>query len=115
MQQASTYHQEIFAIIQVVSKSRQYLLGHRFSIITDQQALRNLTSQTIQSPKQQKWLGKLVGYDFTIEYRSGKKNGVVDALPRVPESAYMAIMGCVTTFVTQLPLLNTTEPELLAL
>lgn len=115
MQQASTYHREMFAIIQAVSKWRQYLLGRRFTIITDQQALRNLTNQTIQTPEQQKWLGKLVGYDFIIEYRPGKNNGTADALSRAPASAYMAITGCVPTIVTDLRFLNTTDPELLAL
>lgn len=54
MQRASTYHREMFAIIEVVSKWRQYLLGRRFTIITDQQSLKSLTNQTIQTLKQQK-------------------------------------------------------------
>ena len=64
MQQASTYHREMFAITQAVSKWRQYLLGRQFTILTDQQSLRNLTTQ--QTPEHQKWLTKLVGYDFRI-------------------------------------------------
>lgn len=69
MQGASTYHREMFAITQAVSKWRQYLLRCKFTIFTDQQSLRNLTNQTIQTPEQQKWLSKLVGYDFQIIYR----------------------------------------------
>ena len=43
----------MFAITQAVSKWRQYLLGRQFTILTDQQSLRNLTTQTIR-PEQQK-------------------------------------------------------------
>lgn len=44
MQRASTYHREMFAITQAVSRWRQYLLGRQFMIFTDQQSLRNLTT-----------------------------------------------------------------------
>ncbi|XP_070001858.1 uncharacterized protein [Nicotiana sylvestris] len=48
MQQASTYVREMLAITQAVSKWRQYLLKRCFTIITDQQALRNLTNQQMK-------------------------------------------------------------------
>ncbi|KAJ0524209.1 putative nucleotidyltransferase, Ribonuclease H [Helianthus annuus] len=47
MQHASTYHREMYAITQAISKWRQYLLGHRFTIITDQQSLKQLQGQVI--------------------------------------------------------------------
>ena len=47
MQKASTYHREMYAITQAVSKWRKYLRGRRFTIITDQQSLKNLTEQVI--------------------------------------------------------------------
>lgn len=31
---------------------------------------------------QQKWVSKLMGYDFIVEYKKGKENLVADALPR---------------------------------
>lgn len=72
MQNAATYNREMFAITQAISKWRQYLLGRRFTTLTDQQSLMNLTTQTIQTPEQQQWLCKLVGYDFPILYRPVK-------------------------------------------
>jgi hypothetical protein len=33
-------------------------------------------------PFQQKWITKLIGYDFTMEYKKGVKNRVADALSR---------------------------------
>ncbi|XP_076934963.1 uncharacterized protein LOC143601442 [Bidens hawaiensis] len=49
MQQASTYHREMYAITQAIAKWRQYLLGHKFTILTDQQSLKRLQDQVIQT------------------------------------------------------------------
>lgn len=44
-------------------------------------------SQVIQTPEKQIYLSRLMGYDYTIQYRSGKSNIVVDALSRVFEDS----------------------------
>ena len=36
----------------------------------------------LSSPKQQKWVTKLFGYDYEIIYKKGKDNVVADALSR---------------------------------
>ncbi|KAL4368203.1 hypothetical protein GQ457_05G027960 [Hibiscus cannabinus] len=90
MQSASTYNREMFAITQAVGKWRQYLVGRRFVILTDQRSLRELNQQTIQTPEQQRWLSKLMGYDFEIRYRPGKLNNVADALSRENQASLMA-------------------------
>lgn len=87
MQQSSTYIRELYAITEAVRKWRQYLLGSRFTVRTDQKSIRELLSQTIQTPDQQRFLAKLLGYDFTIEYKSGKENVVADALSRAFEES----------------------------
>lgn len=39
-------------------------------------------SQHITTPKQEKWVLKLFGYDYAITYRPGKENVAADALSR---------------------------------
>lgn len=82
---ASTYVRELHAITAAVKKWRQYLLGHPFIILTDHRSLKELMSQIIQTPEQQLYLFRLIGYDYTIQYRSGKTNVVANTLSRVPE------------------------------
>ena len=41
-------------------------------------------TQIIQTPKQQTYLSKLLGYDYTIEYQFGSDNAAADALSRIP-------------------------------
>lgn len=76
----STYEKELQALVMAVRKWRHYLLGQSFKVRTDQQALKYLLEQRVGTPSQQKWISKLLGYDFTIEYKSGKNNAVADAL-----------------------------------
>ncbi|KAD3641337.1 hypothetical protein E3N88_30561 [Mikania micrantha] len=102
MQQQSAYVREMFAITQAISKWRQYLLGSKFNIITDQQSLRNLQEQVIQTPEQHKWLGKLLGYDFEILYRPGKNNGAADALSRIPYPHLAAFTSQGLSFLEEL-------------
>ena len=53
---------------------------------TDHKRLRELLSQVIQTPEQQYYLRKLLGFQFTIEYKKGLHNIAVDLLSRmVPE------------------------------
>ncbi|XP_057786354.1 uncharacterized protein LOC131003815 [Salvia miltiorrhiza] len=82
----STYHKELYAIVEAVQKWRQYLLGSEFVIRSDQKSLRELLQQVIQTPDQQLYIRKLMGYKFRIEYKSGATNKVADALSRRDEA-----------------------------
>lgn len=44
-------------------------------------------SQTIQTPEQQLYLTHLLGYDYTIQYISGKSNKVANALSRASKDS----------------------------
>ena len=51
---------------------------------TDHQSLKFLLEQRIATPSQQKWLAKLLGYAFVVEYKKGSYNRVADTLSRNP-------------------------------
>lgn len=83
---ASTYHKELFAIVEAVQKWRQYLLGREFIIRSDQKSLKKLLPQVVKTLDQQLYVRKLMGYEFQIEYKKGITNRAVNALSRRDES-----------------------------
>jgi hypothetical protein len=89
-QKKSAYFREMLAISEAIAKFRHYLLGHKFIIRTDQKSLRNLMDQALQTPEQQEWLHKFLGYDFVIEYKPGRDNLAADALSRLMTLAWTA-------------------------
>ena len=82
----STYAKEMFAIIHAIRTWRPYLLGQKFYIQTDQRSLKYLLEQRVVTPEQQKWVAKLLGYDYEILYKPSCENSTADALSRVPGS-----------------------------
>uniref|UniRef100_A0A2N9J2Z8 Reverse transcriptase n=2 Tax=Fagus sylvatica TaxID=28930 RepID=A0A2N9J2Z8_FAGSY len=85
----STYEKELLALVLSVKKWRPYLLDKAFVIKTDQQSLKHLLEQRVGTPMQQKWITKLLGYPFVVEYKKGKENVVADALSRQADSELM--------------------------
>ncbi|PRQ22490.1 putative nucleotidyltransferase, Ribonuclease H [Rosa chinensis] len=81
-QAMSTYDREMFAVMYAIDKWRPYLLGNSFKILTDHQTLKHLMDQRISTPAQHKWIAKLLGYNYTIEYKAGNTNTVPDILSR---------------------------------
>ena len=75
-----TYAREMLVVVQAIQTWRPYLLGRKFFIQTDQRSLKYFLEQRIVTPEQQKWVSKLLGYDYEIIYKPGKENSVVDAL-----------------------------------
>lgn len=46
-----------------------------------------LLDQRLSTIPQHQWVSKLLGYDFTVEYRPRRQNTAVDALSRRDEEA----------------------------
>nr|GEX87942.1 retrotransposable element Tf2 [Tanacetum cinerariifolium] len=72
----------------------------------------------IQTPLQQKYMRKLMGFDFSIEYKTGATNLVADALSRVYDEAddviteFMALSQPLVSLVNDLRKENETLDEL---
>ena len=78
----SIYEKELMALVLSVKKWRPYLFGQNFVIKIDQQSLKHLLEQRIGTPMQHKWISKLLGYHFVVEFKRDKENLVADALSR---------------------------------
>ena len=70
----STYEKEMLAVVKAIKKWRPYLLGKPFTVRTDHRSLKYLLEQRITTPVQTRWLPKILGYDYTIEYKKGPKS-----------------------------------------
>ena len=69
----------------VCEKFKDYLLGSKFTVYTDNNPLVYVKSSKLGAA-QIRWLSELALYDFDIIYRTGKSNLVADTLSRRPES-----------------------------
>ena len=84
----STYKTELIALAIAVKKWRPYLLGRPFIMRIAHQSLKFLLEQRIATLAQQKWLAKLLGHAFIVEYKKGVENKVANALSK--RSNYMS-------------------------
>ena len=69
----------------ICDKFKDYLLGSKFTVFTDNNPLCYIKSSKLGAA-QIWWLSELALYDFDIIYRTGKSNLVADALSRRPET-----------------------------
>ena len=81
---------ELLAVRFFVEHYKHYLLGQKFTVRSDHQALKWLFS--LKDPKSRiaRWIEDLSAYDFEIQYRPGKKHGNADSMSRCPNPR-----GCV--------------------
>lgn len=67
-------------ILHVVDTWQPYLLGRHFQIHNNHHNLVYFLDQHLSSPQQNKWLAKMLGYDYLIIYKKGHENIVIDSL-----------------------------------
>ena len=66
------------------------MLGRSFVVRADQKALKYLLNQHVHTDFQVAGISKLMAFDFSIEYKKGSDNKVVDALSRKPDVELLA-------------------------
>ena len=60
-------------------------------IKTDHRSLKYLLEQRLTTLSQARWLQKIMGFDYTIQYRKGKKNQGADAFSHVATFQFHAL------------------------
>ena len=79
---ASTYDKEAMAILEALKKWKHYFASSSLIIRTNQQSLRYIQEQRVTEGIQHKLLIKLLGYNYSVEYKKGRENRAADALSR---------------------------------
>ena len=75
---------ECLAIVWAVAKFRPYLMAMPFEVFTDLYALQWLKTMRTGLALLYRWSAALEEYDFTVKYRQGKAQTLVDGLSRLP-------------------------------
>lgn len=76
----AAYERELIGLVMAVKHWRPYLWGRAFIIRSDHYSLKYILDQRLSTIPQHQWVSKLLGYDFSVEYKPGKQNIVADAL-----------------------------------
>ena len=87
----SSTEREALAIVWCCERLRHFLLGRRFSIITDHQALIFLFGENKAIPKTAsarvcRWAIKLMAFDFDLQHHPGTQISHADALSRLSQT-----------------------------
>jgi hypothetical protein len=113
----ATYEHELIGLVQAVRHWRPYLWGRRFTVRTNHYSLKYLLDQRLATIPQHQWVGKLLGFDFSVEYKRGATNAVVDALSRrdIVEGELLALSSPRFDFIAKLRQAQLEHPALVAL
>jgi hypothetical protein len=113
----AAYERELIGLVHAVRHWRPYLWGRRFIVRTDHYSLKFLLDQRLATIPQHHWVGKLLGFDFGVEYKPGAQNAVADALSRrdTPDGAVLAISAPRFDYIARLRLEQAGHPAVVAL
>ncbi|KAI8482362.1 hypothetical protein Bbelb_399530 [Branchiostoma belcheri] len=113
----SSFRLELLALVwSVTEKFKDYLVGSKFTVFTDNNPLAHLQTASLGAVEQ-RWAAKLANFEFDIKYRPGKSNQNADSLSRLPrpgdveESAEDLYIPAERTFECCVMLSQNTPPE----
>lgn len=89
---------ELMAIVWSMIRLHRFLIGIKFHVITDCQALVHIDSFNTNNPQIVRWLNVISEYDFEIHHRPGAKMSHVDALSRAPVEEASDNLSMATSF-----------------
>jgi hypothetical protein len=72
-------------ILHILKQWHPYLIGRNFKVKTNHDSFKYFLEQILSSEEKQKWVTKMLGYEFEIIYKKGKQNVVADAFSRKDE------------------------------
>ncbi|WVZ95737.1 hypothetical protein U9M48_041464 [Paspalum notatum var. saurae] len=78
----AAYERKLIGLVQAVRHWIPYLWGRSFIVKTDHRSLKFLLDQRLATIPQHQWASKLIGFDFTVEFKPGYTNIVASALSR---------------------------------
>ena len=102
----AAYERELIGLVTAVKHWRPYLWGRTFIIRSDHYSLKYILDQRLSTIPQHQWVSKLLGYDFSVEYKPGRHNIVADALSRKETAASLMSLSEI-----QFPIFNQLKEE----
>ena len=74
----------MLAVVWAMERLRPLLIGIKFVVMTDCQALVYVNSLKTKNPQIIRWLSSMVEFDYEIRHRKGECMQYVDALSQAP-------------------------------
>jgi len=113
----AVYERELIGLVHAIRHWRPYLWGRHFTVCTDHYSLKFLLDQRLATIPQHHWVRKLLGFDFTVEYKPGALNMVAGTLSRrdTEDGAVLAVSAPCFDYIDRLRQAPATDPALVAL
>lgn len=95
------YDRELIALTHALMKWKHLLLGAKFTLHTDQQALKYLLTAPTRTSRQERWLTEIMRFMPDIKYVKGTDNVVADALSRRVDLAILHVSSLLSSSLLQ--------------
>ena len=89
----ATSEKEMLAVVHCLRPWRQYLLGAKFVIKTDNSSICHFFDQPKLSLKQARWQECVIEFDFQFEHKLGKANQAADSLSQKSEHVALCMLA----------------------